>query len=78
MTIKKTKPLSDADRTKRSNQRRKDAGLIHGKVWMHPDEAAKVRAYAAKQPKTKAILSMLDDALKRFWKTKDKPAKRMD
>lgn len=58
MAVKK-KPVSGADRTRNSVKRKKDAGLIQAKVWVHPDEAAKVRAYAAKQPKTKAINSEL-------------------
>jgi len=50
------KALTGAQRQARSVQRRKDAGLIQAKVWVHPDEAAAVRAYAAKKPKTKAAL----------------------
>ena len=48
--------LTGAQRQARSVKRKKAAGMIQAKVWVHPDEAAKVRAYAAKQPKTKAAL----------------------
>lgn len=53
---KKVKIKSNAEMVRDSNQRKKDAGLIYGKVWMHPEEAAAVRKYAAKKPKTKACL----------------------
>ena len=59
MAVKKQKAKTSAERTQKSVQKKKDAGLIHAKVWVHPDEAAKVRAYAAKQPLTKAINSEL-------------------
>ena len=55
----KQQPLSSADRTRNSVKKYKDAGLIQAKVWVHPDEAAKVRIYAGKQPETKAILKDL-------------------
>ena len=54
-----TKPVTTANRVKASNKRRKDAGLIQGKVWFHPDDSDAVRAYAAKRPKTKQILTAL-------------------
>lgn len=58
--MKKVKqPVSQADRTRSSVQKYKDAGLIQAKVWVHPDEAPATRAYAGKKPKTKAILSKL-------------------
>lgn len=53
------KPLTGAERTRASTRKYQKAGLIHGKVWMHPDEASGVRAHAAAQPKTKAILDEL-------------------
>lgn len=53
------KPVSNADRTRNSVQKYKDAGLIQAKVWVHPDEAAAVRVYAAKKPKTKTVLKKL-------------------
>lgn len=53
------KPLTSAETTRRSVKKRQEAGLIYGKVWMHPDEAASIREHAANQPKTKAILEGL-------------------
>lgn len=50
---------TQAERTKRSVKKRKDAGLMHIKVWVHPDEVEAVRKYAARKPKTKAILKGL-------------------
>lgn len=72
------KPLTASQRVKRSNQRKRDAGLINPRVWMHPDDAGKVRAYAAKQPKTKAILKSLKDSLSEFWDNIKTPGQRMD
>ena len=57
MTSKK--PMTGADRTRASTKKYKAAGLIQAKVWAHPDEAPGVRAYAAEQPLTKAILDEL-------------------
>ncbi len=48
-----------AQRTQSYKQRRKDAGLIQIKVWVHPDEGSLVRKYAAKQPLTKKIIKWL-------------------
>jgi len=48
-----------AERTKKSVKKRKDAGLIQIKVWVDPEEADAVRKYAARKPKTKAILKGL-------------------
>ena len=55
MAVKKTQAVPGNKRTQKSVQKKRDAGLIQAKVWVHPDEADKVRAYAAKQPLTKAI-----------------------
>lgn len=60
MTNKK-KRSATAIRTARSNARYRDAGLEQIKVWTHPDEKEKVRKYAAKNPLTKAIRSVLKD-----------------
>jgi len=56
---KDTKAMTGAERTRRSVKLRKDAGLIQAKVWVHPDEADAVRAYASKKPATKAVLATL-------------------
>jgi len=61
MAIKKKKPLTGAQRTKASNNRKIAAGLVSARVWMHPDETESVRAYAAKKPLTKAILKSLKE-----------------
>ena len=53
------KPMTGAERTRASTQKYRAAGLIQAKVWTHPDEAPGVRAYAAEQPLTKAILDEL-------------------
>lgn len=55
-----SKPIPLADRVRNSVKRRKAAGLIQAKVWVHPDEAGAVRKYAAKKPLTKAILKELE------------------
>ena len=61
----KQQPLSGAERNRNYEQKRKDAGLVQIKVWVkdpklepgvEKTEADKVRAYAAKQPKTKQCL----------------------
>jgi len=54
--MKQKKPLSISQRVKRSTEKYKGAGLSHIKVWSHPDESAQVREFAARLPKTKAIL----------------------
>lgn len=56
MATKKQKVLTGAQRVARSVQKKKDAGLIQAKVWVHPDEADAVRAYAGKKPLTKQCL----------------------
>lgn len=56
----KTKAVPGNKRTQKSVQKRKDAGLIQAKVWVHPDEAGTVRTYAGKKPLTKAILKALN------------------
>jgi len=64
MPGKKT-PLTSAETTARSVQKKKDAGMIQIKVWvrdpkLEPEavttEADKVRAYAKKLPLTKKCL----------------------
>ena len=66
----KKKAVPGNKRTQKSVQRRKDAGLIQIKVWVKDQtdepaivvtEADKVRAYAAKQPLTKAVLKDLEN-----------------
>ena len=47
---------SNSQRTKEFNDRQKAKGLIHAKVWVHPEESARVRKYAAKLPLTKEAL----------------------
>ena len=59
MAKTKIKALTGAARVARSVRLRKNAGLIQAKVWVHPDEADAVRAYAGKKPKTKAINATL-------------------
>lgn len=51
--------LTPAERTKKSVQKRKDAGLMQIKVWVDPEEADAVRKYAARKPLTKEILKEL-------------------
>ena len=46
---------TSAQRTQAYKQRRKDAGLIQIKVWVHPGEGSLVRKYAASRPLTKKI-----------------------
>ena len=53
------KPMTGADRTRASTKKYKAAGLRQLKVWAHPDEAPDVRAHAAEQPLTKAIMAEL-------------------
>lgn len=53
------KPVTGADRTRASVKRYQAGGLIQAKVWVHKTEAPGVRAHAAKQPLTKAILKEL-------------------
>lgn len=48
-----------AESTRRNVDKFRDAGLIQAKIWTHPDEAADIRAYAARQPLTKAIREKL-------------------
>ena len=53
---------TSAERTKRSVAKFQDAGLKQIKVWVAkdaPEEAEAVRKYAARKPKTKAILDKL-------------------
>lgn len=59
MASETKKPLTGSQRVKRSTDRYKAAGLIHAKVWVHPDEVGKVRNYAKKQPKTKEVFKTL-------------------
>ena len=49
------KSTTSTVRAKESNTRKKAAGLIQAKVWVHPDETAPVHACAKKQPLTAAI-----------------------
>lgn len=51
--------MSGAERTRAYNNRRKDAGLIQIKVFVHPDDAPATRNYAARRPATKAVLTNL-------------------
>ncbi len=60
MAVKKKKPKSNADSVRDSVKRKKDAGLIQAKVWVHPEEAAAVRKYAARKPKTKECLNNVE------------------
>ena len=53
------KPITGADRTRASVQKYQAADLIQAKVWVHRSEAPGVRAHAAEQPLTKAILKEL-------------------
>ena len=51
-----------AERTKKSVKKYKDAKLKQIKVWVAeeaPEEAEAIRKYAARKPKTKAILKEL-------------------
>lgn len=52
-------PKSSAETTRDSVQKYRNAGLIQAKVWIHPEEAQKVRLYAAKQALTKPLLDYL-------------------
>ena len=36
--------------------RRKAAGLVHAKVWVHPDETGELREFAASLPLTEVAL----------------------
>ncbi|MCH9712670.1 MAG: hypothetical protein K0U20_08620 [Proteobacteria bacterium] len=68
----KSKAMTGAERTAKSNAKRKAAGLIQIKIWVADPrnevsalngvktEADKVRAYASKQPKTKALLESIE------------------
>ncbi len=48
---------SEYQRTKRSNDKRIDAGLVLvGGLWTHPDDRDKARKLARALPKTKKIL----------------------
>jgi hypothetical protein len=53
------KALTGAERVRRNKQRNQSAGLLHIKIWVHPDEAGAVRSYAAKKPLTKAARKRL-------------------
>jgi len=59
MAAKKKKVLSGSQRVTRNSDKKKDAGLMRANIWVHPDEVENVRKYAAKQPKTKAINTVL-------------------
>jgi len=56
---------ASAERTKRSVSKYGDAGLKQIKVWVAkdaPEAAEAIRKYAARKPKTKAILKGLKDS----------------
>ncbi len=55
----KTNKKTNADYVRDHVARRKEAGLIQAKVWVHPEEADAVRKYAARKPKTKEIMKRL-------------------
>ena len=57
---KKQQPKTNAEAVRDHVKRRKAAGLIQAKVWVHPEEADAVRRYAARKPKTKEILQELN------------------
>ena len=59
MATKKKAPKTNADAVRDSNNRKKDAGLKHIKVWVHPEEVEAVRKYASRKPKTKETLERL-------------------
>ena len=59
VTVKKKKALTGAQRTKRNADKKIEAGLVSARMWIHPDEADAVRAYANKKPLTKVILKNL-------------------
>lgn len=50
----KNKPLTGAERTRRNKLKYQEAGLMHAKVWIHPEEAQKLRNMASEMPLTKA------------------------
>ena len=66
MANEEVKPMTGAERVRRSNDKKKDAGLMPIKVWVVDQrsddldgvksEANRVRNYAANQPLTKSLL----------------------
>lgn len=60
--MKKLKPLTGAERVKRSEQRYRDAGLQRVRIWIHPADAEAVRNYAGNKHLTKSLLKRLKNA----------------
>lgn len=48
------KVLTGAQRASRAYRKKTDSGLQQIKLWVHPNDVAAVRNYAAKKPDTKA------------------------
>ena len=51
--------MTGAERVRRVSDKKRTAGLRQIKIWVHPDEADRVRNYAANQPMTKFIIGNL-------------------
>ncbi len=55
------KPLTSSERAKKSDDNKRSHGLNRLGVWCADEnEAKRIRAYAKKQPKTKAIWKLLE------------------
>ena len=57
--MKIIRPLTGAERVKRSEQRYRDAGLQRIKIWVHPTDVDAVRNYAGNKALTKSLLKRL-------------------
>lgn len=51
--------MNNAARKAKSDQRKKDAGLMRANIWVHPSEVGAVRKYARHRLLTRAILIKL-------------------
>lgn len=47
MAKRKTKPMTAAERVRRSEQRKKDAGLVKCWAWVYPEDRQAMREHAS-------------------------------